>query len=294
MRALPLFLLMSAGCVLDRTGQSASYAYERELAVQKSRAEELERVNDELERRLSQLEEVTRYRGQQEAAKMENLDQVRVEVQRLRGEVELARHDRETGGQEAEAFRQDAEFRTTYLEARVAELEKALGLTPPPPPESGTKGAAVVEGGASGPTVSGEGEVKLPEGEPQEVGSASGPDELLALAEENLRDGKPKVARAVLERFIRENPDHERLLEAKYRLAESYFNEGEYQQAVLRFEDVVQGGGTSPWVAWSMVRQGECFKAMGKDAEAQIFWEDVVARFPRSKAAKEAKEFLGR
>ena len=122
MRALPLFLLVSAGCVLDRTGQSASYAYERELAVQKSRAEELERVNDELERRLSQLEEVTRYRGQQEAAKMENLDQVRAEVQRLRGELELTSHQTEAGAQEAETWRADASFAPAASPAWRAQL----------------------------------------------------------------------------------------------------------------------------------------------------------------------------
>lgn len=222
---------------------------------------------------------------------MENLDQVRAEVQRLRGELELTSHQTEAGAQEAETWRADASFRVEYLETRVAELEKTLGLKPPPPPEAG--GGGVVEG-PKGPSGGGEGEVTLPEGAPTEVETPAGPDELLTLAEENLRDGNPKVARAVLERFIRENPEHERILEAKYRYAESYFNDGEYQTAVLRFEDVVQGGGTSPWVAWSMVRQGECFKAMGKDAEAEIFWEDVIAKFPRSKAAKEAKVFLGR
>ncbi|MEY3210155.1 MAG: hypothetical protein RIT28_636 [Pseudomonadota bacterium] len=42
-----------------------------------------------------------------------------------------------------------------------------------------------------------------------------------------------------------------------------------------------------------MVRQGECFKAMGNNDAAKLFWEDVVAKYPKSKAAKEAKTLLG-
>jgi TolA-binding protein len=41
-----------------------------------------------------------------------------------------------------------------------------------------------------------------------------------------------------------------------------------------------------------MLRQGECFAAMGKTKEAKLFWADVVAKYPKSKAAKEAKELL--
>lgn len=220
---------------------------------------------------------------------MENLDQVRAEVQRLRGEMELSRHERDAAGQESTAFRDDASFRMEYLELRVAALEKTLGLKPPPPPMPKADGEAT-----GGTTVAPDGEVQLPVDAPVEVDLPAGPEAQLELAERQLAEGNPKVARVVLERFIAENPQHPRLLEARYRYAETWFNEGQYQQAILRFEDVVGTGADSPWVPWAMVRQGECFKALGKSAEAELFWEDVVARYPRSKAAKEARTLLGR
>lgn len=284
MKLLPLILLM--GCVLDRTGQSVTSGYERELALQKNRAAELERLNGDLQRRISQLEEVTRYQGQQEAAKMENLDQVRGEVQRLRGDFEVMVHTGSEATELTNVFREDADFRLQYLQLRVGALESTLGLSPPPPPE--------LEGQGAGIEVAPDGEVDLTPGDPVEVELPSTPEDRLALAEKQLTAGQPKVARVVLERFLAEHPDHERRTEALYRYAESFFNDSQYQTAILRFEDVVGEAPDSPWAPWAMVRQGECFKALGKGKEAELFWEDVLSRYPRSKAAADARELLGR
>ena len=51
---------------------------------------------------------------------------------------------------------------------------------------------------------------------------------------------------------------------------------------------------SSTWAPWSMLRQGECFESMGKKDEAKLFWQDVVRKYPKSKAAKEAKGRLGK
>lgn len=281
----PALLTLLAACVLDRTGQSATAAYERELAAQAQRGDELERLNTDLERRLSQLEEVTRYQGQQEAQKLENLDQVRTEVQRLRGELETLQHTSGTSAQESKGFQETAAFRLDYAEQRLAAVERSLGLKPPPPPVPG--GGPVVAAGGGG-------EVTLPAGSPDEVQLPASPEELLALAEARLKEGQPSVARALLERFLAQNPKHERAVEAQYRLAETWFNEGQYQRAILEFEKVVASHPDSAWAPWAMVRQGESFQKMGNSANATLFWEDVIARYPKSKAAKEAKLLLGK
>ncbi|MEY3210156.1 MAG: hypothetical protein RIT28_637 [Pseudomonadota bacterium] len=204
--ALALGLL--GGCVLDRTGQSATAAYERELAAQKARADELERLNADLERRLVQLDEVVRYRGQQEAEKLENLDQVRDEVRRLRGELETGQHEADATNSATKAFREDAQFRLEYMELRVATLEKALGVKPPAAPMPGGQVAVAPPAGG--------GEVTSPVSPPKEVELAATPDDLIRMAEESLKANQPVLARAQLERFLRENPNHARAVEARY------------------------------------------------------------------------------
>lgn len=274
-------ILLLLACVLDRTGQSATAAYERELALQTARSDTLQSSAREVETRVDQLEEVIRYRGQQEAVRMDDLEAVTAEVRRIRGKIETIEHEAGVAGQERAALDDDVRFRLEYLELRVASLEEQLGLTAPAPP---------IEGGT---TLTDEGEVELVDGgEPVEVVLPEGADELLAKAEEHLVDGKPKVARVLLEKFLADFSSHESANEARYRYAESYFNEGDYARAILLFEEVVTSDAKSPWSPWAMVRQGECFQKMGQDAEATLFWQDVVARYPKSQAAKDAKELL--
>ncbi len=44
----------------------------------------------------------------------------------------------------------------------------------------------------------------------------------------------------------------------------------------------------------ALLRQGDCFDGMGRKEDATIFYEDVIRRYPKSKAAKTAKSRLGK
>jgi tol-pal system protein YbgF len=281
-------LLLLLSCVLDRTGQSASEAMRREVALHGARLSNVEAELQEAERRVAQLEELQRDRGQDEIQKMETVDELRSEVARLRGDVETLMHDSTNSGASTTKLLEDAEFRVTWLEARAAQLEKSLGIKPPPPPErpegSGSGSGEVASGSGSG------------SGAPADVAADAGvtnPDEMMKLAEAHLAAGREKAAEAVLQRFIRDNPQSARLAEAKYRYAEAAFNAKDYKAAVLRFQDVIDGHKSSVWASWAMLRQGESFEVQGQAANAKLFYEDVIRMWPKSSAAKEAKQKLG-
>ena len=258
----------------------------REIAVQGVRLSNVEASLQDAERRVAQLEELQRDRGQEEIQKMETVDELRSETARLRGDVETLLHDSTSSGQSVSKMLEDAEFRVTWLEARAAQLEKSLGLKPPPPPER-----APVEGAGSGSGSS--------TGIGAEIAAASAdaavtdPDAMMKLAEEHLASGNEQAAAAVLQRFIKDNPQSPRLAEAKYRYAEAAFNAKDYKAAVLRFQDVIDAHKTSVWASWAMLRQGECFEVQGQAANAKLFYEDVIRLWPKSSAAKEAKQKLG-
>lgn len=280
------FLLL--GCVLNRTGQSAPDRMAKELADHARRVAELEAVSEDVSRRLSQLEEVTRARGQEEILKMETMEQLRTEVANLRGDLETLGHDYQTFESAGIGFQTDSDWRMSYAEQRVAALEKALGVkAPPPPPKDGgtTAEAAPTTTPTTTPT-----EAAPTEAPP----AATSPDDYFTLITQNLQEGKGAAARAVANRFLTENPKSDRAPEALYRIAESYQNESAYADAATAFQVVIDKYGTSTWAPWSMLRQGECFEAMGKKAEAKLFWEDVIRKYPKSKAAKEAKTHLGK
>ncbi len=280
-------IVWALACVLDRTGQSATGALERELADHNRRVRELESVGEDVSRRLGQLEEVQHARGQEEILKMETMEQLRQEVASMRGELDVLHHDYSTFEEAGLGFQTDADARINYLEARIGGVEKSLGLRAPPP--LGAADTATNLGGTGSVPVN----TALPPLDPDPP-VASTPDEYFALIAEQLEAGNAAAARAVAARFIKENAKHERVVEAYYRIAESWQNAGEFKPAVSAFQDVIDKGKDSTWAPWAMLRQGECFDALGSPDKAKVFYCDVSKVYPKSKAAKEAKVKCGK
>lgn len=288
-RGLALALLAS-GCVLDRTGESATREYQEQLSLQGSRVRDLESLSEDVGRRVAQLEEVTRARGQEEILKMETVDQLRDEVARMRGEAETLAHDYRTFETAALGTQGDVDGRLLYLEARVAALESTLGLKPPPRP-----GAGLLVGSPTGsdpvvapPVVDGGGT-----GAPEPAAELSA-EEYFGLIQGHLESGSNEAARAVAARFIAANPKSDRVGEAYYRIAESYQNANEFKAAAAAFQEVLDKAPTSTWASWALLRQGECFEGLGRAADAKLFYCDVVVKYPKSKAAKDAKVRCGK
>jgi len=286
-------LVLLLGCVMDRTGTSATEAMRRELADHDTRVSELEAVSEDMARRIGQLEEVTRARGQEEILKMETMEQLRSEVARIRGDFEVLQRDYQTYEQAGLGYQVDADWRMGYAEQRIVALERSLGVKPPAPPARDGS-APVADGGApAGPTADATPTDTTPAAPDAEAPAAPmSADEFFALIAKNLTEGKGAAARAVAQRFVAENPKSDRVPEALYRIAESYQNESDYPSAATAFQEVVDEWPKSTWAPWAVLRQGECFAALGKTKEARLFWSDVVAKYPSSKAAKEAKAHL--
>src|SRR4051812_36526588 len=87
---ISLFVLLSTPCL---AGSSASAEYARQVSTAQVRLAQLEALLVESQLRIEQLEEVIRQQGKNEAAKLENFDQVNAEVVRLRGAIEVLQFD---------------------------------------------------------------------------------------------------------------------------------------------------------------------------------------------------------
>jgi tol-pal system protein YbgF len=293
------FLLLA--CVIDRTGQSATDTMRRELADHGRRLRELETISEDMSRRVSQLEEVTRARGQEEILKMETMEQLREEVARIRGDFEVLQREYGDYEQAGIGFQQSATYQLVYLETRVQQMEKSLGVkVPPPPARDPTTGAILVPdpataGGAGGVAADGAdgGGAAADPGAPPSDGPKT-PEEFFALIERNLAEGNGGVARAVAKRFVDQNAKSDRVPEAWYRIGESWQNEASYRDAAASFMVVADKYPQSTWAPWSTLRIGECFLALGDKSNAKLFFQDVVDKWPKSKAAKEAKAQLAK
>jgi tol-pal system protein YbgF len=280
---------LTSGCVLDRTGQSATETYRRELALHGARLTNLEEELDEAAQRVGNLEQLNRARGQEEVLKMETLEQVRGEIYRLRGEMEELRFSYDRSSTAGTAYQQDAAFRLAWLEARADQLETKAKLTTPPPPDmpAGDGAAPVDDDGAASASAA-----PAPQGAATAPSQSSDPDTLITQAEQQLAQGDEPGAEATLDRFLSLFSDHKRAAEARYRRAEASFNDKQYAQAVLRFQEVIDKHKSSQWAAWAMLRQGESFDAQGQPDNARLFYEDVIRYWPKSKAATDARARL--
>ncbi len=269
---LALVLLTLSGCVIDRTGKSAVADWQRQLTMQDTRVAEVER-------KIALMEASVRARGRQDVEALEDLTAIRGEVRRLRGELEIAQHQLRGLEDIAGAVRDESDIRLSGLEERLGELEVLLGVDMPATAVT-VADAAVPDGAEPGES-------------PAAAVPSDAPDGLLELGREHLEAGRAVAGRAVIQRYLSENPQSPRVFEGHFLLAETWFAEGSFQQAVLAYEDVVQGDPEGEWAPPAMLRQGECFQSMGRGDEARLFWEDLVARYPQSDEALRARDRLG-
>ena len=128
MRLLCLVLLLPA-CMVDKTGQSATARLARDASLQAARLQESESLVRRLSTRLTELEEVMVYRGEQEELELENLEGIQMEIRRLRNDVEKLQRAETQGASATEAFRGDADARITDVDQRLLRLEGALGMS---------------------------------------------------------------------------------------------------------------------------------------------------------------------
>lgn len=77
-----------------------------------------------------------------------------------------------------------------------------------------------------------------------------------------------------------------------YAQAESLFKQGSFRDAILEYEKYRKSNPKGANVADSTYKIGVCFQELGMPDDAKAFYDEVVARFPKSKAAKSATSRL--
>ncbi|MBN2800684.1 MAG: tetratricopeptide repeat protein [Deltaproteobacteria bacterium] len=286
-----LLIAVSLGGCLPVHNPSATAEYDRRVVVASMRVAQLEESLGDTEARLAQAEEWIRVRGQVESQQLENIEQVNEAVRQMRGDIEVLQHGLDALREELGLLQLDSERRMLHAERRLEQLEKFLGVKPPPPPTDEELGILPEEPGES--DVSETDGAEEPQVEPP--AQVEPPEDLagyLELGIEHMRAGRQAVARAVFEKAIATHTGEEGLDEVRYRLAETWFNDESWQKAAIAFQGVLDNHRESTWAPWSMYRQGECFQKMGDAAAARLFYDELVRLFPRSDAAKDARKAL--
>jgi tol-pal system protein YbgF len=298
----------AAGCVIDRTRQSASYKMRADVDSARDRARDLEKDLARERQRIDSMQNRATDARKRIAESGATLESFLEELMQVRGELSNVAH----GSEEAGRFSEDLDLRIGAIEQRFARLEMALRQAELLDDESlGPAGAVGEVDGQREDSVEDPSSQSVDSPEsgasqtPSEVVSAEvvepapspvaepGPEEAMFQRALLLMKGKSfDRAGAVLQEFLKAYSESRWRLEAQYMLGECLFHLGRYKGALRQYQKVVDSDQRGQWAARSMFRQALCFRAMGKTDEAGVFLSDLVRLYPDSAEAVKAREEL--
>lgn len=275
---LGLWLVLSGlllpACVVDRTGQSRSLSLQQDLAQTHSQVQGLQRqVDDRLSStsaRLVEMEESAELSRRNLADSGALLDTLVSEMQGLRGTFEEVNHRMVESEQRNARLQEDLEFRLQEIEKRLVSLEKAQAAMMLATPQSG--GAELIDASESGEKLTAE--------------------ETLKKARGYFEAGSYKISLAFLRPYKKRFPTDPNLEEVQFLLAESLRQDGDPRTALQEYQVLVDQYPKSARIPGVMLRQGECFIALGEVDSAKLFFNELVRAYPKAPEAEAARQKL--
>lgn len=123
------------------------------------------------------------------------------------------------------------------------------------------------------------------------AGDEPGPEEMFTMGQQFLTRGAPQSARAAFRRVLELYPEHERAPDALYWIGESFRND-EPDSAAAAFQAVVDRFPGSTRAPLALYKMGLDAERRGDMAAARLFFQRVVAGYPRSDEADLARSKL--
>lgn len=309
---LVLCASVMTGCVVT---QGEIQALRADIAaLERDRSQQRQELAGRLQRldsRLSQPESEIRRELAQTLATNEEM---RVELQALRGQVEELQFRTQSGaglsGEMGELLAEkvaEIESRLLALEQRVdPQLSAALPSTPEGSsglPSGSPETGAAPEGMAPAREVPVR-VVKPPTrtlpttrpptnrsepvaGEPEEAANR-----LYERAKQEYDARNYEVAAVLFKQFLRDYPQSPLAGNSQYWLGETFYAQRQYEAAIVAFDEVIQKYGDNAKVPASILKQGYAFAELDDSRNARFFLEQVQNRFPNSKEAKRAEAKL--
>lgn len=108
------------------------------------------------------------------------------------------------------------------------------------------------------------------------------------------KDGKTAEARTKLTSVLKDYPVNEYSDNARFWIAESYYKDGNYEDAILTYEELLKKNPKSDKVPGAMLKQGLSFYALKDERTGRIILEKLIEQFPDSEQAKVAKKKIGK
>jgi tol-pal system protein YbgF len=126
----------------------------------------------------------------------------------------------------------------------------------------------------------------------EELKKPDDPKDFLKLADDKAKAGDQDLARRLYTEFLKKWPRDDGAGEAHFAIGESWFGEQKCREALYEFGKVIQDHPKTRSAPTAYLRSADCFKELKMVAEAKLALEEVQKQFPKSDAAKTAKQKL--
>lgn len=104
------------------------------------------------------------------------------------------------------------------------------------------------------------------------------------------KDKKYKVAREKFEAFMKEFPQDELADNAQFWIAETYYGEKDFEEAILAYEAVLKKHPKSEKAAGALLKQGFAFIEIGDKKTGKTILQKVTELYPATREAELAKK----
>ncbi len=109
-------------------------------------------------------------------------------------------------------------------------------------------------------------------------------------AYETYSSGRIKEAREKFTAMLKDYPENEYSDNARFWIAESYYKNKEYRDAILAYEELMEKNPGSNKVPEALLKEGLAFYAINDDKIGRTTLEKLIEKFPGSKEAKTAQK----
>ncbi len=250
-----LALLLVGGC------------FQKRLDLLERDVETLQADNEALRDQVAKLE--IALTAQAKVDLLSEIDEIRRYMKQLNGRLEKAQHLSETTRQEIARLKEYLYNRVQNLNDRLTFLEERLRIRAPAPEET-------------------------------EADTTQDPARVAARVKERYEDalasyrkGDLMAAREKLKLLVEETDAALIDDEILFLLAECDYDAKIYDEAFLTYQDLIDRFPASPHVPDAILKQAFSLLELGKEKEAEAFLRDLIARYPKSEAARIARKKLG-
>ena len=269
-------ILLLAGCASRQALKQVQNELGRMVSVQANDIEALKQENAALRKALQGGQETIAALRKTQAESNADMTVLKDRIQQLNGRTEELQKDLAALHKTTKSKDEEMAERLNRAIFKISFVENFLGI--------GKKDAAADAAEKGNRSANGR--------QKDVLNGKSERESLYAAAYETFKEGKYEKARTDFQNFLKLHPRSEYSGNAQFWIGECYYNEQQYEKAILEYEKVVTTFPKGNKVPYALLKQGLSFQQLGDKTSARLFLQQVIRDYPNTNQARVARSKL--